>query len=59
VLSRRARLSAARAARHAADGFEAPARELEAFHRELIGAHLERELRAPRVIREITREGAR
>jgi len=41
------------------DGFEAPARELEAFHRELIGAHLERDLRAPRVIREITREGAR
>jgi DNA repair protein RecO (recombination protein O) len=35
------------------------ARELEAFHRELIGAHLERELRAPRVIREATREGAR
>jgi DNA repair protein RecO (recombination protein O) len=42
-----------------AEGFEAPARELEAFHRELIGAHLERDLRAPRVIREITREGAR
>jgi DNA repair protein RecO (recombination protein O) len=40
-------------------GFEAPARELEAFHRELIGSHLERDLRAPRVIREITREGAR
>ena len=38
---------------------QAPARELEAFHRELIGAHLERDLRAPRVIREITREGAR
>ena len=34
-------------------------RELESFHRELIAAHLERELRAPRVIREITREGAR
>jgi hypothetical protein len=41
-----------------ADGFAAPARELEAFHRERIGAHLERDLRAPRVIREITREGA-
>jgi len=37
----------------------AAARELEAFHRELIVAHLERELRAPRVIREVTREGAR
>ena len=36
-----------------------PARELEAFHRTLIGAHLERELRAPRVISEVTREGAR
>ena len=36
-----------------------PARELEAFHRTLIGAHLERELRAPRVIREVTRKGAR
>jgi DNA repair protein RecO (recombination protein O) len=42
-----------------ADGFTSPARELEAFHRERIGAHLERELRAPRVIREVTREGAR
>lgn len=40
-------------------GDSGPARELEAFHRELIGAHLERELRAPRVIREIAREGAR
>jgi DNA repair protein RecO (recombination protein O) len=37
----------------------AAARQLEAFHRELIGAHLERDLRAPRVIREVTREGAR
>jgi DNA repair protein RecO (recombination protein O) len=35
------------------------ARALEAFHRELIGAHLERDLRAPRVIREVTREVAR
>jgi DNA repair protein RecO (recombination protein O) len=33
--------------------------QLESFHRELIGAHLERELRAPRVIREASREGAR
>ncbi len=37
----------------------ASAREIEAFHRDRIGAHLERELRAPRVIREVTREGAR
>jgi DNA repair protein RecO (recombination protein O) len=37
----------------------AAARQLEAFHRDLIGAHLERDLRAPRVIREVTREGAR
>jgi DNA repair protein RecO (recombination protein O) len=35
------------------------ARALEPFHRDLIGAHLERDLRAPRVIREIAREGAR
>jgi len=40
-------------------GENGPARELEAFHRGLIGAHLERELRAPRVIRETLREGAR
>lgn len=33
--------------------------ELEAFHRERIAAHLERDLRAPRVIREASREGAR
>jgi DNA repair protein RecO (recombination protein O) len=32
---------------------------LEAFHAELIGAHLERELRAPRVIRDVAREHAR
>ncbi|HEX9186422.1 MAG TPA: DNA repair protein RecO [Vicinamibacteria bacterium] len=37
----------------------AAARALEAFHRELIGAHLERDLRAPRVIREVAREAAR
>jgi DNA repair protein RecO (recombination protein O) len=36
-------------------GFEAGSRELEPFHRELISAHLERDLRAPRVIREATR----
>jgi DNA repair protein RecO (recombination protein O) len=41
------------------DDSGAAARELEAFHGELIAAHLERELRAPRVIREVTREGAR
>lgn len=35
----------------------AGARQLEAFHRELIGAHLERDLRSPRVIREATRSG--
>ena len=32
---------------------------LEAFHRDLIGAHLERELRAPRVIRDVGRERVR
>src|SRR5262249_48284257 len=32
---------------------------LEAFHRELISAHLERDLRAPRVIRQVRRERAR
>ena len=36
-----------------------PARALESFHRDLIAAHLERDLRAPRVIREVTREAAR
>jgi len=35
------------------------ARALESFHRDLIAAHLERDLRAPRVIREVAREGAR
>ncbi len=39
--------------------FAVAARELEPFHRDRIGAHLERELRAPRVIREVTGEGAR
>jgi DNA repair protein RecO (recombination protein O) len=38
---------------------EAALRELEAFHRGLIAAHLERDLRAPRVIREVGREGTR
>jgi hypothetical protein len=37
----------------------AAARALESFHRDLIAAHLERDLRAPRVIREIAREIAR
>ena len=32
---------------------------LEAFHRDLISAHLERDLRAPRVIRDVGRERAR
>jgi DNA repair protein RecO (recombination protein O) len=31
---------------------------LESFHRDLVGAHLERDLRSPRVIREATREAA-
>jgi len=35
------------------------AQALESFHRDLIAAHLERDLRAPRVIREIAREIAR
>jgi DNA repair protein RecO (recombination protein O) len=37
----------------------AAAQALESFHRDLISAHLERDLRAPRVIREIAREIAR
>jgi DNA repair protein RecO (recombination protein O) len=45
------------------DSFAGPAgpeaRELESFHRERIGAHLERDLHAPRVIREMRRGGAR
>ena len=36
----------------------AGARALESLHRDLIAAHLERDLRAPRVIREM-REAAR
>jgi recombinational DNA repair protein (RecF pathway) len=63
VLSLEARALLARFFKEApdtlADGPLGAARELEAFHRGLIGAHLERDLRAPRVIREITREGAR
>jgi DNA repair protein RecO (recombination protein O) len=35
------------------------AHALEPFHRDLIAAHLERDLRAPRVIREVAREAAR
>jgi DNA repair protein RecO (recombination protein O) len=35
------------------------ARELESFHRDRIGAHLERDLRSPRVIRDTRREAAR
>lgn len=35
------------------------ARALESFHRDLIAAHLERDLRAPRVIHEVARGGAR
>jgi DNA repair protein RecO (recombination protein O) len=34
-------------------------RELESFHRDRIGEHLERDLRSPRVIREARREAAR
>jgi DNA repair protein RecO (recombination protein O) len=41
------------------DGPLTGARALEPFHRDLIAAHLERDLRAPRVIREVTREAAR
>jgi DNA repair protein RecO (recombination protein O) len=45
------------------DSFTQPAgdeaRALEQLHRELIAAHLERDLRAPRVVRDATREGAR
>jgi DNA repair protein RecO (recombination protein O) len=36
-----------------------PARALEALHRDLITAHLERDLRAPRVLREVAREASR
>jgi DNA repair protein RecO (recombination protein O) len=35
------------------------ARAVESFHRDLIAAHLERDLRSPRVIREVGREGQR
>jgi DNA repair protein RecO (recombination protein O) len=35
------------------------ARAIESFHRDLISAHLERDLRAPRVIREVGRGAAR
>jgi DNA repair protein RecO (recombination protein O) len=49
--------------RRAPETFSGPsgpeARELEAFHRDRIGEHLERELRSPRVIRETRREAAR
>jgi DNA repair protein RecO (recombination protein O) len=38
---------------------EEPDRSLEAFHRDLIAAHLERDLRAPRVIQEVARGSAR
>ena len=34
-------------------------RAVESFHRDLIAAHLERDLRSPRVIREVGREAAR
>jgi hypothetical protein len=34
-------------------------KSLEQLHRELIVAHLERDLRAPRVVRDATREAAR
>jgi DNA repair protein RecO (recombination protein O) len=41
-------------------GVAGPAeRELESFHRDRIGEHLERDLRSPRVIRETRREAAR
>jgi DNA repair protein RecO (recombination protein O) len=40
-------------------GPDPDARSLEAFHRELITSHLERDLRSPRVIREVIREAAR
>jgi DNA repair protein RecO (recombination protein O) len=42
-----------------ADAGEAPLRSIEAFHRDLIVAHLERDLRAPRVIHEVARGSAR
>lgn len=49
--------------RRGPESFGAPApaeaRELEAFHRDRIGAHLERDLRSPRVVRETRREAAR
>ena len=37
---------------------ETAVQTLEAFHRDLIGAHLERDLRSPRVIRDVGRGGA-
>ncbi len=56
-LSARASALLAGIFRRAPESFSEPAgpecRELEGFHRERIAAHLERELRAPRVIREL------
>ena len=49
--------------RRTPESFDDPAgpeaRELESFHRDRIGEHLERDLRSPRVIRETRREAAR
>lgn len=63
VLSQAARALLAEIFRRAPEWFAGPAgpesRELESFHRERIGEHLERDLRSPRVIRETRREAAR
>ena len=62
-LSLAARALLAAIFRQAPESFSGPAgpeaRELESFHRDRIAEHLERELRAPRVIREAKREAAR
>ena len=57
--SRRLLASFFRAAPDALGDAVPAARAVEAFHRDLIAAHLERDLRAPRVIREVAREALR
>jgi DNA repair protein RecO (recombination protein O) len=63
VLSLAARALLVEFLRRPPESFSAPggaeARELESFHRDRIGEHLERDLRSPRVIRETRREAAR
>lgn len=63
VLSPAARALLVEFLRRPPESFTGPAgveaRELESFHRDRIGQHIERDLRSPRVIRETRREAAR